>query len=84
MMACAKGAIGHTLGAAGGIELALTIKSLSEQLIPPTVGLLNPEKGAAGRLKPTSCSGSLRYIFSTNSGFGGTNAAIILEQGSQK
>jgi 3-oxoacyl-[acyl-carrier-protein] synthase II len=79
-----KGAIGHTLGAAGGIELALTIKSLSEQLIPPTAGLLNPEEGAAGRLKPAPCSGSLRYIFSTNSGFGGTNAAIILEQGSHK
>ena len=34
-----KGAIGHTLGAAGGIEVALSLQTLATQVVPPTVGL---------------------------------------------
>lgn len=76
-----KGAIGHTLGAAGGIELALTIKSLSEQQIPPTTGLKNPAPGAAGRVQPDTFATPLKTVLKTNSGFGGMNAAVILEKG---
>ena len=43
-----KGCIGHTFGAAGGIEVALGTKTLLEQTIPPTVGFVNPEQGAEG------------------------------------
>ncbi|MBT2403240.1 MULTISPECIES: hypothetical protein [unclassified Streptomyces] len=35
----AKGALGHTLGAAGVIEAALTVLALSEDTVPPTAGL---------------------------------------------
>ena len=35
-----KGAIGHTLGAAGGIETALGLKALSDGVAPPTIGFL--------------------------------------------
>lgn len=76
-----KGAIGHTLGAAGGIELALTIKSLSEQQIPPTTGLKNPEPGATGRVKPEGFTTPLETALTTNSGFGGMNAAVFLKRG---
>ncbi len=76
-----KGAIGHTLGAAGGIELALTIKSLSEQRIPPTAGLENPEPDAAGRVAPDAFAAPMKTVLTTNSGFGGMNAAILLERG---
>ncbi|MBW1803967.1 MAG: beta-ketoacyl-[acyl-carrier-protein] synthase family protein, partial [Deltaproteobacteria bacterium] len=41
-----KGAIGHTMGAAGGIEVALGLKTLLEQIVPPTVGLSIPEDDA--------------------------------------
>jgi len=47
-----KGAIGHTLGAAGGIEIILGLKSLSNRMIPPTIGFSNPEKGAEGQVSP--------------------------------
>ncbi len=79
-----KGAIGHTLGAAGGIEAALGIKALSLQTAPPTVGFLEPEVGAEGRVRgePVSISGD--YLLSTNSGFGGINAAIILGKAAPK
>ena len=75
-----KGSIGHTLGAAGGIEVALATKALEEQIIPPTVGFENPEEGAEGLIssKPASFKGN--YMLTSNSGFGGINATIILEK----
>ncbi len=76
-----KGAIGHTMGAAGGIEVALGLKTLSEQFVPPTVGLSNPEDDAAGLVSPFAKEMKGDYLLTTNSGFGGTNAAIILKKG---
>jgi 3-oxoacyl-[acyl-carrier-protein] synthase II len=75
-----KGSIGHTLGAAGGIEVSLATKALAEQIIPPTAGFENPEEGAEGLVssKPAPFKGD--YMLTTNSGFGGINAAIILEK----
>jgi 3-oxoacyl-[acyl-carrier-protein] synthase II len=73
-----KGAIGHTMGAAGGIEVALGLKTLSTQIVPPTVGFSDPEDSAEGLVssKPVQISGD--YLLTTNSGFGGINAAIVL------
>ena len=77
-----KGAIGHTLGAAGGIEAAVGLHALAAQTIPPTVGLSAAEPGAEGRVtsQPVEISGDC--LLTTNSGFGGINAAIILGKGS--
>ncbi len=73
-----KGVIGHTLGAAGGIEIILGLKTLSTRIVPPTVGFSNPEVGAKGQVssEPQHISGD--YLLTTNSGFGGVNAAVIL------
>jgi 3-oxoacyl-[acyl-carrier-protein] synthase II len=73
-----KGAIGHTLGAAGGLEIILGLKALAARMIPPTVGFANPEKGAEGQVSsgPQPVSGD--YLLTTNSGFGGVNAALVL------
>jgi len=73
-----KGAIGHTLGAAGGIEAALGLRSLAEGRIPPTVGFLNPERGAEGRVRNEAVAISTGALLTTNSGFGGINAALLL------
>ena len=77
-----KGSIGHTLGAAGGIEAAVGLKTLSKQTAPPTVGFSNPEMGAENKVsfQPMTFSGDC--LLTTNSGFGGINAALILEKGS--
>ena len=77
-----KGALGHTLGAAGGIEVAVGIKTLSERTTPPTIGFSNPERGAEERVMPEPVNISGDYLLVTNSGFGGINAAIILSRGS--
>ncbi|MCG6878252.1 MAG: beta-ketoacyl-[acyl-carrier-protein] synthase family protein [Deltaproteobacteria bacterium] len=76
-----KGAVGHTLGAAGGIEVAVALKSLSEGIVPPTVGFGKGDERAVGRVsfEPAVLPGN--HILSTNSGFGGINAALILAKG---
>jgi len=72
-----KGAVGHTLGAAGGVEIALCGKCLAEAIIPPTVGCELPESPHIV-LCPTAFPG--RNIITSNSGFGGVNAAILMEK----
>jgi 3-oxoacyl-[acyl-carrier-protein] synthase II len=76
-----KGAIGHTMGAAGGIEVALGLKSLYEGIVPPTVGFSNGEVSTAGKVSSQVETMSGEYLLSTNSGFGGINAALILAKG---
>lgn len=73
-----KGALGHTLGAAGLIEVVLSLKSLQEMKLPPTVGLVCPD---GGRINVSGTEPlDLRYpsIVTCNSGFGGINAGIYL------
>ena len=73
-----KGAIGHTLGAAGGIEVAVGMKTLSCQVAPPTIGLKTPMDEAMGWVSTEPVSFSGDYLLTTNSGFGGINAALVL------
>jgi 3-oxoacyl-[acyl-carrier-protein] synthase-1 len=75
-----KGYFGHTLGAAGLIESVISIHSLKENILFPTRGFKNPgtEKPLnvirqLTRAKPGRC-------LKTASGFGGCNAAIVLEK----
>ncbi|MGZ8463334.1 MAG: beta-ketoacyl-[acyl-carrier-protein] synthase family protein [Candidatus Deferrimicrobiaceae bacterium] len=74
-----KGAIGHTLGAAGGIEVAVGLRSLNDRTLPPTAGFRETAEGCAARVssRPQPIDG--KYLLSTNSGFGGINAAVILK-----
>jgi len=73
-----KGCIGHCLGGAGLIETAISMKSLAEKHIPPTVGLLEPEDGSVSMSGKESQAIQYPTILSCNSGFGGINAAVLL------
>jgi len=73
-----KGAVGHTIGAAGGIEVALCLQSLAHRIAPPTVGFSNPEEGAEGLVSSEAVSIEGDYMLTTSSGFGGVNAVIVL------
>jgi len=76
-----KGAIGHCLGAAGIIETAISLKSLEYGMVPPTVGLENPDKSlASGLVVGEAQSLTEPRIITCNSGFGGINAAVLLEK----
>lgn len=77
----AKGNIGHTTGAAGGIEVALAAKALAQRTVPPTAGFEDPEEGAEGCVSGSAARLTGDACLTTNSGFGGINAAIVLERG---
>jgi len=74
-----KGAIGHTMAAAGLIEALIAFKSLSQQKIPSTVGIQQVDAEAVGWISTNIQKASGCYALSTNSGFGGVNAALILK-----
>jgi len=76
-----KGSIGHTLGGAGGIEAALGTMILKEKILPGTHGFSIPEKGAENFISSKNINFKNDYFLSSNSGFGGTNAALILKKG---
>ena len=76
-----KGALGHTLGAAGGIETALALQSLAAGWLPPTCGCSEPEAAAEGQVSSRAVPLPGETLLTTNSGFGGINAALLLEKG---
>lgn len=77
-----KGMLGHTLGAAGILETILCLIAMRFQLMPGTPRLREPDPVApASLLKEPASNSRLHRTLKTNSGFGGTNAAIIIERG---
>ena len=74
-----KGAVGHTLGAAGGIEVAVGLRSLADRTLPPTAGFRESMDRCGFPVSPLPQPIGGRYLLSTNSGFGGINAALILK-----
>ena len=75
-----KGGIGHTMAAAGLIEAVIALKSLEEQKVPPTVGMEQVDEEARGWVLDQSQQTRGEYTLSTNSGFGGVNAALVLKR----
>jgi 3-oxoacyl-(acyl-carrier-protein) synthase len=75
-----KGLFGHTLGAAGVLETIVCLLSAQRQVLPGTPGLRKPDSllPAPPLDKPKPVS-TLRRILKVNAGFGGTNAALLLE-----
>ena len=73
-----KGGLGHTLGAAGLVEALLTLQSLQAGIAPPTVGFTHPDPDAHGPVTTATMPLAGRTALSTNSGFGGLNAALLL------
>lgn len=80
-----KSAIGHLLGAAGAVEAIATLLALRERVIPPTLGLTEPEPGldldyVPGAARALAETGSRPALAISNSfGFGGHNAVLCLE-----
>ena len=75
-----KSMLGHTLGAAGAIEAIVTILTIREGCIPPTINLTDPDPEAAGLdLTPNvAATRQVRTALSNSFGFGGQNTALIL------
>ncbi len=72
---------GHTLGAAGGVEAALTLACLNAGRIPASAGFVapDPEVGASPVREVSPVAG--RLALSTSVAYGGNNAALLFEAG---
>lgn len=74
-----KPIIGHTLGAAGALELLVTLAALRSQTVPPQINCKQPDPRCALNLP---LGGAISHAFSaalSNSfAFGGVNACLVL------
>jgi 3-oxoacyl-[acyl-carrier-protein] synthase II len=76
-----KSMLGHTLGAAGGIESAVLALTIARGVIPPTINQEAPDpacnvKVVRGAARQARVSVGLKNSF----GFGGTNASLVLRR----
>ncbi len=73
-----KGATGHMLGAAGGIESVICCKAIQTQIAPPTINLDNPSPECDLDFVPNTPREMRINTFLNNSfGFGGHNAILV-------
>ncbi len=76
-----KSMTGHLLGAAGGVEAIVCVLSITNNIIPPTINLDNPDSECDLNYIPnTSSKAEVRYSLSNSFGFGGTNACLLFQK----
>ncbi len=75
-----KGYYGHTLGAAGLIESIISIHSLKENLVIPTLGFNKIGVSTPVNVNDTLKEIPLMHCLKTASGFGGCNAALLISK----
>ncbi len=76
-----KGCIGHTLGAAGLIEVIVSARVASGGIAPPTIGFEQGEvDNALDVIHGAAREVGRGLVLTTNSGFGGMNTAIVIGQ----
>ncbi len=77
-----KGALGHTMGAAAALEAIMCLLAARDGWIPPTVGYEEADPACDLDYVPGACRALRpRRMLSTSLGFGGCNAALVLEGG---
>ncbi len=75
-----KGYTGHTLGAAGGVELVFTALALREGWIPANIGFNNQDEEIPFAPLTEVTPLVREYAISTSLAFGGNNAAVVLRR----
>ncbi|CAM3340905.1 beta-ketoacyl-ACP synthase II [Helicobacter labetoulli] len=73
-----KGQIGHCLGAAGAIEAVISIMSMQEGILPPTINQESKDPECDLDYIPnTARQAKVNAVMSNSFGFGGTNGVVI-------
>jgi 3-oxoacyl-[acyl-carrier-protein] synthase II len=76
-----KSMIGHTLGAAGGIEAIAVVQMIREKLVHPTINLDNPDPECDLDYVPNKAvSCDITYGLSNSFGFGGHNVTLVFKK----
>ena len=74
-----KGWTGHTLGAAGIVEILLTARCLREGWLPRSLNTREVDARLRGNVLMSSRAENLRCALSNSFGFGGSNCSIVME-----
>ncbi len=73
-----KGHVGHSLGASGGVEMVVAVKSVYHNIVPPTINLETPDPDCDLDYTPLLPKERVVNVAMNNSfGFGGHNASIL-------
>jgi len=81
LVSSTKSMTGHLLGAAGSVEAIITVMSLVDQIVPPTINLDDPEEGLDIDLVPhTARKVDMEYAICNSFGFGGTNGSLVFKK----
>ena len=81
MVSSSKSMLGHLLGAAGSVESIITVLSLQDQVVTPTINLDNPDDGCDLDYVPHQArQAKMEYALCNSFGFGGTNGSILFRK----
>ena len=76
-----KGNLGHTMGAAGAIDLAVTALALTHQRVPPTAHFVAGDERCDLDYVPEGPRDvALTHAISNSFGFGGQNSVVVLKR----
>lgn len=76
-----KSMIGHLLGAAGGVEAIVSILSVHNNIVPPTINLDSPDSECDLDYVPHKpANKTVNCALSNSFGFGGTNACLLFRK----
>jgi len=76
-----KSMTGHLLGAAGGIEAIVLVRTLEDQFIPPTINYTTPDPECDLDYVPNhGRRAAINVAMSNSFGFGGQNACIVIKK----
>jgi len=76
-----KSMTGHLLGAAGGFEAGVTALAIRDQILPPTINVLNQDPECdLDCVANQARKAEVRYALSNSFGFGGTNGALLMKR----
>lgn len=76
-----KSMTGHLLGAAGGVEAVISVLSMINSIVPPTINLDNPDPECDLDYVPQKAREmSVNCALSNSFGFGGTNACLLFKK----
>lgn len=76
-----KSELGHTLGASGGIETALSIMAMRQGIVPPTRNLINPIPEAKHLTIPRNATKeNITTVLCNAFGFGGQNVCLAFKK----
>lgn len=76
-----KSMLGHSLGAAGGIEAVITVLTIKHGIISPTINYEEPDPECDLDYVPNAArQKEIRIAMSNSFGFGGTNACLLFRK----